>query len=187
MPPETKVFRVLKENGVELSSYHGGSLDGKDIKKGVNNASHIFDQFAVIFQEGKRKDCLLPDDGVKEMCLHFWEVYVLWDGAFSLAQKFAPTDKDCKTYQKFVNVALQGSMILQCSITPKVHSMPRHVKWQMKNLLGGLGDKMDNWVEHLHQGGGVYAQALSDCAGSSHPCTRTRDGSFLQHAPQCAC
>ena len=39
---ETKVFKVLKEIGVELSSYHGGSLNGKDIKKVMNNASHIF-------------------------------------------------------------------------------------------------------------------------------------------------
>ena len=150
---ETKVFQVLKEIGVELSFYHGGSLNGNYIKKVMNNASHIFDQFAVIFQEGKRKDCLLSDDGIKEMCMHFWEVYVLWDGAFSLAQKFAPTDEDCKTYQKFVNAALQGSMILQCSITPKMHSMLRHVKWQMKNLPGGLGDKMEDWVERQHQWG----------------------------------
>ncbi len=82
---ETKVFRVLKEIGVKLSSYHGGSLNGKDIKKIMNNASHIFDQFAVIFQEGKKKDCLLSDDGIKEICLHFQEVYVLWDGSFLLA------------------------------------------------------------------------------------------------------
>ena len=39
---ETKVFKVLKEIGVELSSYHGGSLNGEDIKKVMNNASHIF-------------------------------------------------------------------------------------------------------------------------------------------------
>ncbi len=77
----------------------------------------------------------------------------MWDGAFLLAQKFAPTDKDCKTYQKFVDAVLQGSMILQRSITPKVHSMLRHVKWQMKNLPGGLGDKMEDWVERLHQWG----------------------------------
>jgi hypothetical protein len=31
---ETKIFKVLKEIGVELSSYHGGGLNGKDIKKG---------------------------------------------------------------------------------------------------------------------------------------------------------
>jgi hypothetical protein len=31
--------------------------------------------------------------------------------------------------------------------------MLRHVKWQMKNLPGGLGDKMKDWVKRLHQWG----------------------------------
>ena len=87
------------------------------------------------------------------MCLNFCEVFVLWDGAFLLAQKIATTDTDYKAYQKFVNAALHGSTILQCSITPKVHSMLRHVEWRMKNLPGGLGDKMEDWVECLHQWG----------------------------------
>ena len=150
---ETQLFRVLKEVGVELSSYHGGSLNGKDVKKVMNNASHIFDQLAAILKEGKRKDCLMSDDDIGLLCLHFWEVYVLWDGAFSLARKIDPTDEDTETYQRFVLAALQGSLTLQCSITPKVHAMLRHVKWQMKNLPGGLGDKMEDWVERIHQWG----------------------------------
>jgi hypothetical protein len=40
---ETKMFNVLKEIWVELSSYHGGSLNGKDIKKVMKNACHILD------------------------------------------------------------------------------------------------------------------------------------------------
>jgi hypothetical protein len=150
---ETKLFRVLKEVGVELSSYHGGSLNGKDVKKVMNNATHIFDQLAAILKEGKRKDCLLSDDDIGLLCIHFREVYVLWDGAFSLARKIDPTDDDTETYQRFVWAALKGSLTLQCSITPKVHAMLRHVQWQMKNLPGGLGDKMEDWVERLHQWG----------------------------------
>jgi hypothetical protein len=30
-------------------------LNGKDIKKVMNNATHISDQFAAIFKEGKRE------------------------------------------------------------------------------------------------------------------------------------
>jgi hypothetical protein len=75
----------------------------------------------------------------------------LWDGAFSLARKIDPTDEDAETYQRFALAVLQGSLILQCSITPKVHAMLKHVKWQMQNLPGGLGDKMEDWVERLHQ------------------------------------
>jgi hypothetical protein len=68
---ETKVFKVLKEIGVELSSYHGGSLNGKDIKKVMNNASHIFNQFAAICKEGRREKCLLTDADIDCMCLNF--------------------------------------------------------------------------------------------------------------------
>jgi hypothetical protein len=31
--------------------------------------------------------------------------------------------------------------------------MLRHAQWQMKNIPGGLGDKMEDWVEHQHQWG----------------------------------
>jgi hypothetical protein len=49
--------------------------------------------------------------------------------------------------------AVSGSKILQCPITPKIHAMLRHVQWQMKNILGGLGDKMEDWVKCQHQWG----------------------------------
>jgi hypothetical protein len=41
---ETKMFKLLKNICVELSSYHGGSLNRKDIKKVMNNAAHTFDE-----------------------------------------------------------------------------------------------------------------------------------------------
>ncbi len=87
------------------------------------------------------------------MCLNFREVYVFWDGAFLLARTVDPTNDDTETYQKFVLAAVQSSAILGCPITPKVHTMLRHVEWQMKNIPGGLGDKMEDWVKRLHQWG----------------------------------
>ena len=50
---ETKDFKVLKDIGIELSSYHGGSLNGKGIKKVMNNASHVFNKFFLVFKEGR--------------------------------------------------------------------------------------------------------------------------------------
>ena len=50
---ETKAFKELNKIGGKLGSYHGGSLNGKDIKKVMNNASNIFDQFAAIFRGGE--------------------------------------------------------------------------------------------------------------------------------------
>jgi hypothetical protein len=68
---ETKIFRVLKEIGVELSSYHGGSLNGKDIRKVMTNACYVFDTFATIFKGGKRPNCLLSDTNIDALCLQF--------------------------------------------------------------------------------------------------------------------
>jgi hypothetical protein len=96
----------------------------------MNNASHLFDAIAAIFKEGKREKCLMSDVDIDLMCLHFWEVYVLWDGAFSLARMVNLTHEDAENYQQFAWAAVQSCAILG-PITPKVHTMLRHVEWQM--------------------------------------------------------
>ncbi len=83
---ETQVFAVLKEIGVELNPYHGGSFNGKDIKKVMNNATYL--------KERKREGCLLSHADIDSMCLHFREVFVSWDRAFSLARTVNPTGEE---------------------------------------------------------------------------------------------
>jgi hypothetical protein len=119
----------------------------------MNNATHLFDRFAAIFKEGKREGCLLNNTDIDLMCLHFREVYVLWNGAFSLARTVDPTEDEIETDQSFISAAVEGSRILGCPVTPKVRTMLRHVHWQMTHLHWGLGDKMEDWVERLHQWG----------------------------------
>ena len=82
-------------------------------------------------------------------------MFVLWDGAFSLARTVNPMKLHVITYQRNVLVlaAVEGSKALKCTVTPKVHMMLKHVEWQMTNIKGGLGEKMEDWVERLHQTG----------------------------------
>ncbi len=68
---EMEMFSILKEIGDELSSYHGGNLNGKDIKKVMNNACHIFDSLLIIFKGGKRPNSMLPDANIDALCLQF--------------------------------------------------------------------------------------------------------------------
>ena len=85
---------MLKKIGVELSSDHGGSLNGKDKRKVMMNACYIFDTFATIFKAGKRPNCMLSDTkNINALCMQFREVFVLWDGAFSLARTINPTER----------------------------------------------------------------------------------------------
>jgi hypothetical protein len=82
---ERKMFKMLKDIGIKLSLYHGGSLNSKDIKKVMNNATYFFDELAAIIKAGNRPSFILSDVHVEALCLHFKKVFVLWDGAFLLA------------------------------------------------------------------------------------------------------
>ncbi len=120
---ELKIIKMLTDIGVEMSLYHGGSLNGKDTKKVMNNATYFFDRLAVILKEGKRADSLLSDDDIDTLCLHFQGVFVLWDGAFLLARTVNPMENDTTTYLCYVVVAVHGHEALCCTVTPKVHTL----------------------------------------------------------------
>lgn len=151
---ETQIFKLLKEEaGVELTSYHGGSLTGKDIKKVMEKATYLFNEFSSILKTGKGDDCKLTDDDIDRLCHDFMTAFVLWDGAFSIARKCYPTPTDVNMYQRYVDAAVDMHVKLGLNITPKVHLMYKHVAMQMETIEGGLGDKMEDWIEKAHQWG----------------------------------
>ena len=108
------------------------------------------------------------------MCLHFREVFVLWDAAFSL-WTVNPMKQDIVTYQWYVLAAVQGNAVVRCTITAKVHLMLKHIAWQMGEITGGLGDKMEDWVEWLHQTRMHLQQqfhTIQNPIGHAHACER---------------
>jgi hypothetical protein len=46
------------------------------------NATNFFDELAVIIRTGNRPGSILSGAHVEALCLHFREVFILWDGAF---------------------------------------------------------------------------------------------------------
>jgi hypothetical protein len=94
--------------------------------------------------------------------------------------------------QKVASAAVQGAEQRNsriCPITLKVHTMLRHVEWQMKNIPGEFGDKMEDWVERLHQCG---MQMRRRSRTVQNPLVRAlarekREGRLSQHPSGCAC
>jgi hypothetical protein len=128
---ETKNVQSFKGNwGQAHFLPHRGSLNSKDIIKVMNNATYIFDIFAATLMEGKQPNCVLTDAEINALCLHFREVIVLWDGEFSSARTVKPTEEDMLTYGSSVGAAVKGIIDLQCTITPKVNLMLKHVQIQ---------------------------------------------------------
>ncbi len=60
-------------------------------------------------------------------------------------------EQDTNTYLQYVQAAVHRNAAVRCTTTPKVHLMLRHVTWQIRNIWGGLGKKIEDWVECLHQ------------------------------------
>ena len=60
---EAKLFLVLKiKYGVKIQAYHGGTMNGKDIQKVMENASAIFTKFANILKANKKQGCELCNE-----------------------------------------------------------------------------------------------------------------------------
>jgi hypothetical protein len=108
-----------------------------DIKKLIANSTYVFEEFATSLKEHKRDDCKLSDIDIKIICEKHKHCLLLWDGAFSAVSA------DMKCLSKRQN--------LGCSLTHKVHLMLCHAADQMRNIPGGLGEKMEDWVELMHQ------------------------------------
>jgi hypothetical protein len=88
---------------------------------------------------------------IDKLCQQHKECLLLWDGAFSAARTINPTDANCYMYKLFVMAAIDCHVNIGCSITHKVHLMLCHVLEQMSKIPGGLGEKMEDWVELMHQ------------------------------------
>jgi hypothetical protein len=104
----------------------------------MNNATYFFDELAVIIKEGKRPCSILSNTNVNALCLHFREVFVLWDKAFLLAQTVDPMENDTTTYLRYVNAVVHGNAVLRCTITPKVNLLLKHITCQMRTIWGGV-------------------------------------------------
>jgi hypothetical protein len=101
-----------------------------------------------LLKEEKREGCEVDID---KLCQQHKECLLLWDGAFSAARTINPTDANCYMYKLFVMAAIDCHVNIGCSITHKVHLMLCHVLEQMSKIPGGLGEKMEDWVELMHQ------------------------------------
>ena len=89
-------MKVLKGIGVQLTRYHGGSLNGKDVKMVIDHSFSVFDEFATILKAGCN-DSLTPEK-IDQKCEEYKSAFLLWDGAFAIARKIYPSVEDRVMY-----------------------------------------------------------------------------------------
>ena len=62
------MFKILKMIGVELTCHHRDSLNGKDIRKAIDNAVYVSEESKTILNAGKKKGCTLGDGKIDDLC-----------------------------------------------------------------------------------------------------------------------
>ncbi len=96
---ETKLYEVLKEIGVELTSYHGGSLNGGDKKMVMNNSTYLFDEL----------NCKLCDDDIDSLCQYIQLVFSYGMGHFHLQGSTIHQQKMLRCTRHLSMLLLPGS------------------------------------------------------------------------------
>ena len=145
---------LAKDWNIKRPSWHGGDILGNECRKLMACARLIFDQVKQFLLEQLEEDG--GSDRVKrevtKRCDIVAKALLLFDGLLSLLR----TDHKDVTPQliakarEYARKALAVWRILELSVTPKCHGSEDHACDQLE-LLKGLADFCEDWVEQLHQ------------------------------------
>ncbi len=145
---------LAKDWNIKRPSWHGGDILGNECRKLMACARLILDQLKAFLLEK------LEEDGgserakreVAKRCDIVAKALLLFDGFLSLLRTDHKdlTPEHIEKAREYVRKALAVWRILDLSVTPKCHGSEDHACDQLE-LLKGLADYCEDWVEQLHQ------------------------------------
>ena len=150
------IDNILQRYGIERCAYHGGQINGVDVRTLMNNSKEIMGEICVyLYNQLTEESSITPDD-IGKLCKDCEEYLSLWDAAFSFVHEDDPSKKHCDETQERIDLAMAKHRELGFSVTPKTHGMESHVVDQMRRVKGGIKKMIEHWVKHYHQIGHRY-------------------------------
>ena len=150
------VDKILQKYGIERCAYHGGQINGVDVRTLMAHAQDIMSEICVFLCSQLTDDSSIDAENIAKLCKDC-EVYLsLWDAAISSIHKENPTEEHLGETQLLIDYAMAKHRELGFSVTPKTHGMEKHVVDQMRRVKGGFKKLIEHWVEHYHQVGHRY-------------------------------
>ena len=157
---DSKFFKILAENNVQIQSYHGGALTGGDILNLFDNLDEIFDKLRVecdkvlteqrTAQNDNSPNPIPTDEEVRKKLDDHHHLFSLQDSVYSCLRIVCPTEEDYEKTEKAIKAMEKKWEEMGMSKTPKSHLLFDHALDDMKKY-GGLGDKVEDFLERLHQ------------------------------------
>jgi len=151
MPIYSHVENILKEYNISAAAYHGGKLNGVDCCEFIRLAKPIFSRFQTqLLSVTHAGRC--TDEMIVNACNLHCDICSMLD---YLASKFRmkcgePTENDYQVVEECLAKIHELWVLAGLNFTPKMHSMLNHGPEQMRRF-GGIGDTLEDDVEHLHQ------------------------------------
>ena len=147
------VKNVFKKSNIAIQPYHGGSLTGGDCINLLKNANKIIDEIrseCIEILENKGTNSRISRDTVIATLEEHRRLFILQHSVYSKLRIVAPTEAEMKDTRNCVKEMERQWRKMAISVTPKahlifVHSADDQVRWN------GLGDKVEDALERLHQ------------------------------------
>lgn len=150
-PTVATVENILLAYNISPARYHGGQLNGVDCRELMSKAKQILpDIEAALHTVEHPQRC--SDQTIEQRCKIYRECLVTLDFiASKIRIKHGNiTDGDVSDLRQTIENLDYLWTLAGLSFNPKIHGILSHAADQVE-LLGGIGDMLEDDVEHLHQ------------------------------------
>jgi len=120
------------------------------IRRLMQIADAIMDEIAELLKREKKPNGATKEE-ITAACEKYKRLLILLDGAFSGLRTVDPTREQCNLTEEFIQKPMEAWREMGFSVTPKAHVFETHAIKQMRTYVGGLGEKLEDWLEHHHQ------------------------------------
>jgi hypothetical protein len=120
----------------------------------MENAKKFFEIVEKHLKEVKHEQCKLTDDDITEMVKNYQLLYIELGTCYSYLRQILPSDDNLDKLKVSIENARKLWMEkLDISCTPKAHALFDGHAYDQHKRLGGIGDKLEDFVEKGHQHG----------------------------------
>ena len=150
-PTTTTMKSILLNYQISPARNHGGKLNGVDCRELMSKAKEIFREIqALLLSIDHPQRC--TSDNIIQRCTIYCDVLVTLDLISSKIRikQGNLKDADVKELRRSIENLNYLWSLAGLSFTPKIHGILAHAADQVE-FLGGIGDMLEDDLEHLHQ------------------------------------
>ena len=168
---ESEIERILTSHSVPIQVYHGGTLTGVACKRLLQNAKVIMHdiEIAIICCLERLRNANSPipipsnEDVVGTLKMHT-QLFILQDHVYSHLRIIDPKEDELRRTKELIADMAKMWRHMKLPETHKAHLLFAHASKDQR-ILGGFGDKDEEWVEKLHQSQKIMSHLLQRQVG----------------------